>query len=305
MVIEQYSPRKVRFIRRAEGGADEIVLNVSGPAMGREGFSLGEGSLEGAYFAQRSQTDEVVASIPGSRPGKGRVGARSVRWVVRCDPLPGRRLDEMDSLLWRVVRPGRPFDVEVESDGPDGLRTATCYRVGTPTKSSPRPGIDSRSIRWVEWTIDTVMHDPWWYGEESVDEWANDGSGVGVLELENNGDQIAWPRFIIREAAGDQTWTVPDGLGVYPAGHAREGQRIEYPVPTVPAGLHALVDTAPLRLPFTLPNRPMAFGMTRQRRFVNPLPEETGVIEMPVKVTGPIGAGIQGKIRPAYERPWG
>lgn len=304
-MVRHYSPRKVRFIKRDKDGEDEIVLNVAGPNMGREGFSLGEGSMEGAYFAERSETSEVVASIPGSRPGKGRVGPRRIQWRVRCDPLPGRKLDEMDSLLFRVMRPGQPFIAQVESDGPDGLREITCYRTGTPKKSSPFSGGDARSVRWVEWTIDTISHDPWWYGEEYVDEWFNDGSGVGSLLTANFGDELAWSRFIIAEAAGDQTWTVPDGIGVYPDGHAREGQRIEYPVPTVPAGLHALVDTQPLRLPFTLPGRPMAFGLTRQRRFVNPLPAEVGIVEMPLKVVGPIGAGIRCKTRSVYERPWG
>lgn len=303
------SIKTVQFIKPIEPGEDRIVLDVSGPGAGAQGYTLSAGSLESAYFAQRTSTAEVVASLPGSRPGRDRVDARRITWIVRVEHAGVAVPDRASDLLWRVIAPGRPFVARVVSEDGSEAREITLYRIGAPVLRRPpnTPAVDPSTLPWIEWEIDTVAHDPWWYGAASTDEYVTSSSGTHseTLRVRNDGDQPAWPRYIIAEASGDQDWTVPDGLGVYPAGHDRAGQRIEYPVPTVPAGLHALVESDPLRLPFSLPDRPMSFAMTRQRRFVHPLPPRSGEVEMPVTVTGPAGAGIRVKVRPVHERPWG
>lgn len=300
--------RTVQLIKRDKLDHDLIVLTVAGPEVvergfGPQGLTLAKGSMQGIYHAQRTSTAEIVASIPGSAPGLDRVEARTVTLVVEARGFQGHPFGDVDSLLWEVVAPGEFWVLRVEAMDGRTARELTLRRTLAPelVDGDTDPEEQGRAV----WKIEAIAHDPWWYGPASTDKFTPTGSGIYVLKVENRGDQEAWPRFIIRQSTGDQTWTVPDGLGLYPSGHAQAGQRIKMPLPVVPAGLHGLADTHPLRLPFTLPDRPMAFGLLRQKRFTHAIPKRSGVVEMPVSVVAPSGGGIKVKVRPPYDRPWG
>ncbi|GAA4809649.1 hypothetical protein [Tomitella cavernea] len=298
--------RVVQLIRRNADGIDELVLDVAGPEMGAQGVLLGKGSLKAMYHAPRTTPQQVLASLPGAIPSRDRVETRVFTLIVRTEAHGGDSWEDVDSLLWSVARPGVYWIIRVESDDGGEVREITVRRTGTPKLTAP-DGTDPARAGYAVWEIEVTAFDPWWYGPPVVDEFVNPSSGTHseTLVLPNTGDHDAWLRWIIRESEAAQTWTIPDGLGVYPEGHAKAGQRIMHTLPELAAGKHGMVDTSPQRIPLSVLDEPMAFGKLRQTRWTHAIPPGLARVELPVTVTGSATAGIRVKLTPRYERPYG
>ena len=302
--------RRVRFISRDVHGVELDSIEVTGPNAGtngrQSGVEMGDGELAEMWHAQRTFEDNEVVGMPGGIPGYGHVGMR--KWTMRLTTkaTDGQTWEQVERRFWTLTSPdehsGRTGMFWVEYQERSGeTREIQIRRTGTPTpENKTYPG----QRGWETWTFDVTAYDPWWYGEPSEDEFTNtDGSGQAVLEVENHGDQPGHLVWTIPAAAADQTWTIPDGLGLYPAGHDNAGQRIMHTLPKVAAGDIAEADARPYRLPFRVLGQPMSFGRMRQTRWTHPIPPGSGPVLLPVSVVGGLDAAIQVRLRPAFDRP--
>ena len=303
--------RRVRLIARDVHGAELDAIEVTGPNAGtngrQSGVEMGDGELQDMYHAPRTFEDSEVVGMPGGIPGYGHVGMR--KWMMRLvtKATDDRTWEQVERRLWTLTTPdihsGRTgtFWVEYQERGGQ-TREIQVRRTGTPT---PENKTYAGQRGHEGWTFEVTAYDPWWYGEASEDEWTNtDGTGAAELEVENHGDQPGYLVWTIPEAATAQTWTIPDGLGIYPVGHEKAGQRIMHTLPQVEAGQIAEADTRPYRLPFRVLGQPMSFGRMRQTRWTHPIPPGLDEpVKLPVSVVGGRDAAIRVSLRPAFDRP--
>lgn len=302
--------RYVWLIARDADGREVDSLQVSGPDAGVEGtqsgVEMGDGELKEMWHARRSREETALVSMPGATPGPEQVEVR--RWTMRLVTMATdeRTWEQVERRLWRLTTPdqigGRTGQFFIRYRERNGeTREIQVRRTGT-----PEPGGDTYAgTRGYEsWTFEVTAFDPWWYGQPEVARWEPIVSGSTVLKIANRGDQLGHLRWTFPAANGDSTWTVPDGLGVYPVGHAKAGQRIMHTLPTVPAGDVGEADQRPDRLPFRLLGKPMSFGLMRQARFTNPIEPGAEEVELPVSVgTWATNAAVEVRLVPAYERP--
>lgn len=302
--------RRVTLIARDVTGAEVDSLEVTGPNAGTEGrqsgAEMGDGELADMWHAPRTFEDNEVVGMPGGIPGYGHVGLRKWKMRIVTKATDSQTWEQVERRLWTLTSPdqhsGRTGMFTVRYQERSGeAREILVRRTGTPTpENKTYAGQRGHEV----WTFDVTAYDPWWYGEPSEDEWTNtDGIGAAVLEVENHGDQPASVVWTIPASVADQTWTLPDGLGVYPDGHPQAGQRIMHTLPTVPAGDIGEADARPYRLPFRILGQPMSFGRMRQTRWTHPIPPGSGLVELPVSVVGGLDAAIQVRLRPAFDRP--
>lgn len=302
--------RRVTLIARDDAGNDIDSIEVTGPNAGTEGqqsgAEMGDGELAAMWHAQRTFEDNEVVGMPGGIPGYGHVGMR--KWTMRVvtKATDTQTWEQVERRFWTLTTPdqhaGRTGMFFIRFQERSGeAREIQVRRTGTPEpENKTYPG----QRGWEAWTFDVTAYDPWWYGDPSLDEWVNlADTGQAVLEVENHGDQPGHLIWTIPAAATDQTWTLPDGLGVYPPGHPQAGQRIMHTLPKVEVGDIAEADTRPYRLPFRILGQPMSFGRMRQTRWTHPIPPGSGPITLPVSVVGGTDAAIQVKLRPAFDRP--
>lgn len=307
---QQTGRRRVWFIARDVHGQEIDAIEVTGPNAGTEGAQsgvvMGDGELKEMWHAARSFEDSEVVGMPGAIPGYGHVGVR--KWMVKVTTkaTDDRSWSQVERRLWRLTTPdqhsGRTGQFFIRFQERSGeAREIQVRRTGTP---EPENKTYAGQRGWETWIFEVTAYDPWWYGDPSVDEFVNaDGSGSAVLRVENHGDQPGYLIWTIPESVSAQTWTVPDGLGVYPAGHDQAGQRIMHTLPVVEAGDVAEADTRPYRLPFRVLGQPMSFGRMRQTRWTHPIPPDSGLVELPVMVDGGVDAAIRVSLRPAFDRP--
>ncbi|MCD2263679.1 hypothetical protein K3888_13315 [Dietzia aurantiaca] len=311
---QQTGRRRVWLIARDVHGREVDSIEVTGPNAGTDGtqsgVEMGDGELKEMWHAARSFEDNEVVGMPGSVPGYGHVGVR--RWTMKLTTKATdiRSWSQVERRLWTLTTPdqhsGRTGQFFIRFQERNGeAREIQIRRTGTP---EPENKTYAGQRGWETWTFEVTAYDPWWYGDPSEDEWENtDGAGSAVLEVENHGDQPGYLIWTIPAAATAQTWTVPDGQGVYPVGHEKAGQRIMHTLPAVGAGDVGEADTRPYRLPFRILGQPMSFGRMRQTRWTHPIPPgngpDSGPVSLPVSVVGGLDAGIKVSLRPAFDRP--
>lgn len=302
--------RQVWLIARDANGVDIDSLEVSGPNAGtngsQSGVEMGDGELKEMWFARRKREETSLIGVPGATPGVDQVEVR--RWSVRLITFTTDRQtwEEVERRLWRLTTPDRIggrtgfFFIRYQERNGE-TREIQVKRTGTP---EPLADTYAGTRGYESWTFEVTAYDPWWYGEPEVARWEPSGSGSTVLYTANRGDQLGFLRWTFPSAAAAATWTIPDGLGTYPAGHTKAGQRITHALPTVPAGATAEADQRPYRLPFRILGVPMSFGLMRQARFTNPISPSVDRVELPVSVQTTAGdAAVEVELTPAFERP--
>jgi len=303
--------RQVWLIAYNRAGEQIDSLEISGPNAGvkgmQSGADMGDGELKRMYHATRKFEEVSVVGVPGGVPTPGQVEVR--QWHVRIitQATDTQTWEQIERRLWTITSPDASADrtgffgiryVERNGEG----REILVRRTGTPEHDGElyAGAHGSESGRF-----QVTAYDPWWYGEPETARWDPAVSGSWVLPLRNPGDQDGHLVWTFPAANGPAEWTIPDGLGTYPAGHPLAGQRIMLPLPNIPAGDIAVADSRPYRLPFRILGKPMSFGLMRQARFTNPLPPGDGTaVELPVTVsTTATNAAVEVSLRPAYERP--
>lgn len=304
--------RVVRLIARDQDGNTLDVIEVSGPNAGREGqqsgVEMGDGELKEMWHARRSREETVLIGVPGATPGADQVEVR--RWVMRLVTMSTdtHTWEQVERRLWRLTTPSRVagrtgfFTIQyVERSGVG--REITVKRTGV-----PEPGSNTYAgTRGHEsWAFEVTAYDPWWYGQDEVQRWEAGGPGTATrtLAMRNNGDEMGHLEWTFPAANGPSTWTIPDGVGVYPRGHAKAGQIITHELPEIEAGQVARVSQRPDKLPFRILGLPMSFGLMRQTRFTHPLEPTGELVELPVRVsTQATDAAVEVRLRPAFDRP--
>lgn len=303
--------RIVRLIARDAEGRTVDSIEVSGPNAGTEGqqsgVEMGDGELKEMWHARRSREETMLVGVPGATPGADQVEVR--RWTMRLvtKQTDSQSWEEVERRLWRLTTPDRLagrtgfFYVQYVERNGEG-REIQVRRTGTPEPGSKtyagQRGHES-------WTFEVTAYDPWWYGEpEAVKVEVGAGVTEQTVKVRNRGDQLGFLQFTFPAANGPAEWTVPDGEGVYPAGHPKAGERITHTLPEIPAGMHAEASQRPDRLPFRIEGLPMSFGMMKQARFTNPLQPVNRSIDLPIRVaTSATDAAVEVRLRPAFDRP--
>lgn len=306
-----HGERQVWLIARNTQGQEVDSLEVIGPNAGREGLqsgvTLGDKELKRMYHASRSFEDTDAIGVDGSIPGHGHVTVRQFTMKVTVQATNNYSWETVERRLWELTSPQRGYGKTgtffIRYKERDGLaREIEVRRTGTP---EPENDTLAGNRAWETWTFEVTAYDPWWYGEDEVTRFVNtDRATSTTLTISNPGDQEGDLIWTFPPSNVYQSWTIPDGLGVYPEGHEKAGERIMMPLPTIAAGETAEADTRPYRLPFRILGKPMSFGLMRQTRFTNPLPPRTFNVELPVSMVTSDDGSVEVRLRPRYERPY-
>lgn len=303
--------RIVRLIARDADGRTIDTLEVSGPNAGREGtqsgVEMGDRELKEMWHARRSREETVLIGVPGATPGADQVETR--RWTMRLVTMSTdeRSWTEVERRLWRLTTPDRVggrtgfFVIQYVERNGEG-REITVKRTGTP---EPESDTYAGQRGHEAWTFEVTAYDPWWYGDYDVARWEpSAGVSETVMQIRNRGDQLGFLEWTFPAADGPVTWTVPDGVGTYPRGHALEGQIIRHELPRVEAGQIAEASQRPDRLPFRILGLPMSFGLMKQARFTHPLEPTGELVDLRVRAnSSATNAAVQVRLRPAFDRP--
>ncbi|NKS62367.1 hypothetical protein GS966_19990 [Rhodococcus hoagii] len=301
--------RVVQLIKRDRYGNDEIVLDVNGPNRGRQGIKLAEG-LEGIYHAPRTSTSETSAFFPGSMPGLDRVEERVLKMPLITEETDENCWEDVDSLLWEVMAPGQFFVMRVESKDGNHARELNLRRVREPEAAYRHDPNEDGKMKWI---VAPVAHDPWWYAEEfrftlKRSDMSSTGGNTyaGLIEVENLGDQDTYLEFVSNQIVTAATWTLPDALGRYPAGHKWAGQQVTHTLPQLGPGKEFQVNTHPLIETLLVRDDSQEWAKMRAEDFEFALPARTERTQLLVSVKGGAATDeLTVYIRQPYDRPWG
>jgi hypothetical protein len=157
------------------------------------------------------------------------------------------------------------------------------------------------------WDITLVACDPWWYSTELISSWTNTaGTGSGTLIFENPADQECWVEFAGDEITATETWTLPDGVAVYPVGHALAGQQVKHTLPALAPGRDFLVQTHPLKETLMVMDATQQWATMKSEDFLNsnPTPQEPTTVAVSL-VGGTTASTISAFMVQRHDRPWG
>lgn len=296
LIKRDLDPRSETF------GQDLMSIPIFGPDMGAAGISLLEG-YSGFYHTPITQPRENYAYQEGSTPSEfPRVEERILDFTLGVTAKNWEQFMHIETVLWHVMKPpkGKPRDFILRmyyGPGEDDWREITMRLERTPKDLFKRgPGL----FKSAAWALTTLACDPYWYSKTLQDTVTFDtGTGTGkdrvstrTLTVSNRGDQECWLEYASNEFAAtlpapwSSTFTVPDGLGVYPAGHQHAGQRIQKAF-VIPKTVRSfLVQTNPLQVPIETEPDTQAVASMRGSYFDFALPPHTVDAQLPVTLKG-------------------
>jgi hypothetical protein len=284
----------MQLILRDEDGNDVEVIPINGPDVD---FSTGIALLQGYsgfYHTPITQVRKSYAYQPGATLSDyPRVEERILEFRLGTKARNWRGLRVVESLLWRVLNFRHDCILRVYFDtGVDDWREIAIRLERKPKDLMKLAPGRSKAFAW---DITALACDPYWYSKELVDEVTFDtGTGSGasrvsnrVLQVPNPADQECWLEYATNELTATSTFTLPDGLAVYPAGHALAGQRITHTIPPMGAGKSFLVETYPLNLTLQPMDESQGVALMKAEDFISPLPPGTNEpVDLPVKLVG-------------------
>lgn len=284
----------MQLIQRDEDGNDEIVIDINGPEVNiHSGIVLLQG-YSGFYHTPITQVRKSYAYQPGSTLSDyPRVEERILEFRLGTKGRNWRQLLQVETLLWRVLNFERDCVLRVYFDtGVDDWREIT---IRLERKPKDLMKLAPGRTKAFAWDIVALACDPFWYSRELEDEVTFDtGTGSGAtrvsnrtLRVPNPADQRCWLEYATNELTATCTFTLPDGLGVYPTGHALAGQRITHTLPAMGVGKSFLIETDPLNLTLQPIDESQAVALMKAEDFVYPLPPGTNApVDLPVKLVG-------------------
>lgn len=288
--------------RSATFGQDLMTIPIFGPDIDAFGISLLEG-YSGFYHTPITQPRENYAYQEGSTPSDfPRIEERILDFTLGVTAKSWEQFMHIETVLWHVMKPakGKPRDFILRmyhGPGEDDWREITMRLERTPKDLFKRgPGL----FKSAAWALTTLACDPYWYSKTLQDTVTFDtGTGAGkdrisnrTLTVSNHGDQECWLEYASNEftaslpAPWPSTFTFPDGLGVYPAGHAQAGQRIKKDVLIKPSVRSFLVQTHPLQIPVETEPDTQAVAYMKGSYFDHALPPHTVGAQLPVTLKG-------------------
>lgn len=277
-------------------GQDLITLPIHGPDMEGQGIALLEG-LSGFYHTPITQIRENYAYQEGSTPSQyPRVEERILDFRIGTQGSNWTEFMQVETLLWYVMKPakGKPRDFFLRlyyGPGADDWREIKIRLERAPKDYWKwAPG----HMRRQAWDITALACDPYWYSQTLQDTVTFDtGTGSGstrvsnrTLVVDNPADQESWLEFASNELTTTSTFTIPDGLGVYPTGHSQAGQRIMRTIGPLGVGKSFLVQTNPMQISLETMDDSQEVANLRGAEFEHALPPHTVAAQLPVKLVG-------------------
>lgn len=304
-----HSGRIMQLILRDENDVDQIILDLCGPNMGAQGISL-LSNFSGLMHAPRTPVRESWAYQEGSTPSDfPRVDERIVdlRLCVRGD-TPAL-WEQIENLLWTVL--GFKHDAYLRWYHADGIRWRE-LKVRLERKPNDKMTFEPGVTAFMVWDVTLVACDPWWYSETLTSTWTRGatplvgGKYSGTLTVENPADQECWLQFSNSEIEVAETWTLPDGIAVYPTGHTNEGDPVTHTLPQLGVGLDFLVDTHPLAETLMVMDDSQQWAKLRAEAWLFALPPHTPPTEVPVSlVGGNANSSVTVFMKQRWDRPTG
>lgn len=290
-------------------GNDEIVIDILGPNMKNQGVCL-LSQFSGLHHAPRTPVRESWAYQEGSTPGDfPRIDERMID--IRLGTQGNTTLDweRIDSQLWEVLKFDQDCILRIESM----ISEPREIKVRMDRKPKDNMTFDTASQNLMIWEITLVASDPWWYSTTLTSSWTNTGgTGSGFITLQNPGDVQCWVQYASNQFTTTQTWTLPDGVAIWPAGstdslgHDISGQNVTHTLPSLAPGQEFLVDTYPLNETLSVRDGSQAWARMNSEAFLYSLPPRTLPTQVPVKVSGGTTASeVTAYMVLRWDRPFG
>lgn len=304
-----HNGRIMQLFLRDENGVDLVVLDICGPNMGAQGICL-LSNFSGLMHAPRTPVRESWAYQEGSTPSDfPRVDERMVDLRLGVKGDTPALWEQIENLLWTVL--GFKHDAYLRWYHADGIRWRE-LKVRLDRKPSDKMIYEPGVTAYMVWDITLVACDPWWYSTTLTDSWTRGstplvgGKYSGTLTLQNPADQECWLQFSNDEITTPEIWTLPDGIAVYPSGHANAGQPVTHTLPMLGAGLDFLVDTHPLAETLMVMDDSQQWAKMRAESWLYSLPPHTPPTVVPVSLVGGTTASrVEVYMKQRWDRPTG
>lgn len=302
-----YHPGRVMqlILRDSATEQDLVVLDVCGPNMGGQGITLMSG-FSGLMHAPRTAISESWAYQEGATPSDfPRVDPRIVDLRLGTRGDTPELWEKIDSMLWQVL--GFKHDAYLRWYSKNGKQWRE-LKVRLDRKPNDKMTYDPRVTKYMIWDVTLVAYDPWWYSSTLTSTWINsDGSGQGTVILENPADQECWVQWSGGRLVNNETWTLPDALGVYPDRHSKAGQLVTHTLPTLGAQHGGfLVDSHPLAEQLMVLDDSQKWAEMHAEAFLFSLAPHTPPTEVPVKLVGGTAQSyVTAYMTQRWDRPWG
>lgn len=304
-----HSGRIMQLFLRDANGVDQVVLDICGPSMGAQGICLLT-NFSGLYHAPRTPVRESWAYQEGSTPSDfPRVDERIVDIRLGVRGNSPAEWEQIENLLWTVL--GFRHDAYLRWYHADGVRWRE-LKVRLDRKPNDQMTFEPGVTAYMVWDVTLVACDPWWYSETLVSTWTraatpiSSGGYDGFLTFENPADQECWVDFSNAQITVTEQWTLPDGIAVYPDGHAKEGQPITHTLPSFGPGLEFLVQTHPLAQTLKVMNNSQQWAKLRAESWNFALPPHTPPTVVPVRLVGGTASStVTAFMTQRWDRPTG
>jgi len=301
----EHPGRIMRLILRNSVGADVIWLDISGAdACGSQGISLLAG-YTGLMHTPRTPVRESWSYQEGSTPSDfPRVDERLIDLRLATRGTTPAIWQQIEDLLWTVLT--FKYDAILRFFDADGIgyRDLKVRLDRKPTDTTP---LDPLVTKFFIWEVTLVACDPFWRAPIITSTWTNSaGTGTGTLALQNPADQDCWVEFAGPTIVATETWTLPDGIAKYPAGHALAGQNVRHTLPALAPGREFFVQTHPLRETLEVRDASQQWAKMRSEEFNFALAPFTPVTTVPVSlVGGNTASSVTAFMTQRWDRPVG
>lgn len=309
--------RKVQLIRRdmtpgsPRFGQDIMVMDILGPGKGNMGVTMGKG-FAGLYHAPRTQVRENYAYQEGSTPGDfPRVDERLIDLQLITQGTTPMDWERVDSRLWDMLTFTEDCYLRVFSE----YSEAREIKVRLERKPVDQMELDPGVTKIMKWAVTLLACDPWWYSRDIVYTWKRSmgtlqGDGVtwaGTVPLKNPADQDSWLEWVSATIEQPETWTLPDGVTLYPAGHPKAGQIVTHTLPVLGVGKTFRVQTHPLEETLQTMDDSQKWAEMEAEEFLYPLKKKMyEAVDAPISLKGGTAdSEIAVFITQKWDRPWG
>lgn len=292
-------------------GQDFLTIDILGPNMKQQGVCL-LSNFSGLYHTPKSPVRVSWAFQEGSTPSMfPRVDERILDIRLGTQGNTQLEWEMIEQQLWSILRMDQDCILRIYSE----ISRPRELTVRLDRKPKDVMQYDPSAQNLMIWDITLVACDPYWYSEILTSTWTNTGhTGSGFLTYANPGDVECWVQIASAQfdVGTTQTWTLPDGIAVYPPGTRNAlgasiaGQPMTVTLPPLAAGNEFLVDTYPNARMLSVRTGNQAWALMNGVFFVNSIPPNTPPTQVPVSVSGGDGnSSVTAYMTIRWDRPYG
>jgi hypothetical protein len=307
--------RKMQLIKRdldmnsPTYGEDLIILDILGPDIKAQGVCLLT-SFSGLYHAPRTPVRQSWAFQEGSTPSPfPRVEERLIDIRLGTQGNTQLEWEQIDSNLWQVLSFTEDAILRIHS----ALSPPRELKVRLDRKPKDLMTYDTSAQNLMIWEITLVCCDPWYYSTTVTSTWTNTaGTGSGFITVSNPADVQCWLQWASGPLTTAQTWTIPDGIAIWPTGSKDfngndiSGQNVTHALPTLGPGQEFLLDTNPLSATLQVMTGAQAWAQMQGASFQYALPPNCPPTQVPIKVVnGTTASTVTAYATLRHDRPWG